>query len=69
MKTIRQLREEHGMSQAELARALGINQITVYKWERGDHEPRASQLRALAQAFGVSMDEIDFPVPPGKAIA
>ena len=70
MKTIRQLREERGVSQGELGGAVGIKPITVYKWERSDHEPKASQLRVLARIFGVSMDDIDFPVPmPGKVAA
>ena len=33
------------------------------KWERGQHMPTAPQLRAVARAFGVSMDAIDFEGP------
>ncbi len=60
MRTIRQLREELGWTQLQLAIKLGVTPVTVYNWERGKFEPKASQLRALARAFGVSMDEIDF---------
>lgn len=70
MKTIRKLREEAGMTQLGLANAVGVTPITVYNWERGRYEPKASQLRSLARVFGVSMDDIDFEGPmEGKAAA
>ena len=70
MKTIRELRQERGWTQLDLANAIGVTPVTVFNWERGEHEPKASQLRALARAFGVSMDEIDFEGPmAGKAAA
>ena len=52
------------MRPVELAAALGVSLATVYNWEAGKFEPRASQLRALANLFGVSMDVIDFA--PGE---
>ena len=61
-KTIRQLREERGWTQLELANQLGVTPATVYTWERNRNEPRASQLRKLADLFGVLMDDIALPV-------
>lgn len=70
MRTIRDLRRSAGMTQLELANQIGVTPVTVYNWERGRYEPKASQLRALARIFGVSMDEIDFEGPmKGKAAA
>ena len=70
MKTIRALREAAGMTQLELAIRVGVTPVTVYNWERGRFEPKASQLRSLARVFGVSMDDIDFEGPMrGKAAA
>jgi DNA-binding XRE family transcriptional regulator len=70
MKTIRKLREEARLTQLELANAVGVTPVTVYNWERGKYEPKASQLRALARVFRVSMDDIDFEGPmEGKAAA
>lgn len=63
MKTIRQLRETAGETQLQLAVAVGVTPATVYNWERGQFEPKASQLRALAKHFAVSMDDIDFEGP------
>ncbi len=58
MRTIRQLREERGWTQLELAYRLGVTPVTIYNWERGRTEPRVSQFRQLARTFGVSMDDI-----------
>ena len=63
MRTIRELREERRWTQLELGNKLGVTPVTVYNWERGQHMPTALQLRALAAAFGVSMDVIDFESP------
>lgn len=60
MKTIRALRQERGWTQLEFANRLGVTPATVFNWERGKYEPKASQLRAMARAFEVSMDDIDF---------
>ncbi len=58
LKTIRQLREERNWSQYDLAGKVGVTPSTVYNWERGKFEPRYSQMRALAFAFDVPMDDI-----------
>ncbi len=57
MATIRQLREERGWTQLHLAIRLGVTPVTIYNWEQGRSEPRASQFRQLARFFGVSMDD------------
>lgn len=71
MKTIRELREEAGLTQFQLALKVGVTPTTVSAWERGVYEPRASQLRKLAEVFGVPMDQIDTvtPILEGKDAA
>ena len=69
MKTIRELRDGRGWTQLELANKLEVTPATVYNWERGRYEPSASKLRAIAQAFGVSMDDIALVEEQGKAAA
>ncbi len=69
MKTIRELREAVGLTQAQLAARLNCTPSTVYNWERGRNEPKASQLRAMAILFGVSMDDIDFEAEAAKSAA
>lgn len=58
MRTIKQLREEAGLTQLALANRLDVTPTTVYNWERGKHMPTIIQLRALALAFGVKMEDI-----------
>ncbi len=58
-KTLRELRAEKGWSQAELAHQIGVSPSTIYNWESGRFEPRMSQLRDLATALNVTMDEIE----------
>jgi len=70
MKTIRELREEAGLTQLEVAYRLGVTPATVSNWERGIFEPKASQLRAIARLFGVSSDDIELiESDQGKAAA
>ena len=61
MKTIRELREDRGWTQLELAKRLGVTPVTVYNSERGKYEPTASKLRQIARVFEVSMDSIAIP--------
>ena len=69
MKTIRQLRQDRGWTQLELAYKLGVTPLTIQNWERGRYEPSASRLRKIAEVFGVSMDEVEIPTTEGKAAA
>ncbi len=68
-KTIRELREDAGLTQLQLANKIGVTPSAVYNWERGRNEPKASQLRTMARLFGVSMDMIDFDVEELKSAA
>jgi transcriptional regulator with XRE-family HTH domain len=69
MKTIRELREEAGLTQVQLSVKLNVTPGAVYAWESGRSEPRASQLRAIARLFDVCMDEIDFELEEAKSAA
>ncbi len=66
-RTIRELRTERGWSQAELAHQAGVAPSTIYNWESGRYEPRASQMRDLATALDVKMDDIEL-VETGKEL-
>ena len=66
VRTIRELREAQGWTQLRLAIEVGVTPVTVYNWERGRYEPKASQFRALARALGVSMDDIALPGDVGR---
>ena len=53
---IKQLREQNGMTQAELARKLHITRSSVNAWEMGISVPSTSILSELAAIFHVSTD-------------
>lgn len=55
---IRQLRTDKGVTQQELADALGITQQAVGRWERGLATPDSSTLPRIADYFGVTVDEL-----------
>ena len=55
---IRALRESAGLTQAELAETVGVSEKVVSKWECGETKPSAEVLPALADAFGVSIDDL-----------
>jgi len=46
------------MSQKHVALLSGINLRTLIRWEGGEGEPGASDLRALARTFGVGIDQL-----------
>lgn len=52
------LRKEKGMTQAELAEALGVTNKAVSKWETGEAMPETSLLLPLSRIFGVTVDEL-----------
>ena len=55
---LKELREERGLSQMGLARATGISQSSLARWELGKSEPTASSLIVLSRFFGESVDYI-----------
>lgn len=57
-KVIAHLRESRGISQEELAQAVGLTQPTLSRFERGGGQPDALALHRLAGVLGVTVDEI-----------
>ena len=53
---IKELREEKGLSQSEVALAIGGTQSNLAKWEKGTVQPSADFLKKLADYFNVSSD-------------
>jgi ribosome-binding protein aMBF1 (putative translation factor) len=46
-------RVEHGLSQTELARRLGMRQPHIARLEAGDHEPSLTTLTRLSRGLGI----------------
>ena len=53
---IKMLREKRGMTQAELAKQLGLTRAGVNAWEMGISIPSTQYVVELALFFGVSTD-------------
>lgn len=51
-------RKKSGMTQAEVAEAVRVNQTSVHFWEVGKTKPRASLLPVLAKLYGCTVDEL-----------
>ncbi len=53
---LRELREQHGWSQRELARLCGFGEAQVRKYESGQTDPSATYLKLIANRLNVSTD-------------
>ena len=53
---IRDLREDHDMSQTELAKKLGMSQTGYSKYETGENDIPTSILIELARLYNTSID-------------
>ena len=75
-----ELRKYHDLSQEELADMIGVSRQTLSKYETGESLPDIEKCKLIADAFGVSIDDLlnydkksgenlGFGVPPrGKHI-
>ncbi|MDD6347386.1 MAG: helix-turn-helix transcriptional regulator [Lachnospiraceae bacterium] len=55
---LKQLRERAGLSQEKLAEKLNVSRQVVTKWENESGIPRIENLKALADFFHVTIDEL-----------
>lgn len=53
--TLRKLREKAGLSQVELAVAVGVSPATIYRLEAGRNQPTDATYTALCEFFGVKV--------------
>lgn len=57
-ENIKRIRRERDLTQEEVAAHLGISFQSISKWERGDGYPDITMLPALANYFGISVDDL-----------
>ena len=55
---IKRIRRERNLTQEEVAAHLGISYQSISKWERNDGYPDITMLPALANYFGISIDDL-----------
>jgi len=63
--SIRALREAEGMTQAELARRIGVTRQTVIAIEQEKYSPSLELAFQIARVFGVGLDAV-FQYPQGE---
>lgn len=55
-KRLKELREEKGLSQRQLAREIQATQANISRWEKGTQDPSTEWIILLAKFFDVSTD-------------
>lgn len=54
---IKELRVDKNLSQAQLAKEIGVSQKAIDYWERNINEPKANYIIALVKFFDITYDE------------
>ena len=57
-ENLQELRKAAGLSQEEVAGRLFVSRQSVSKWENDQAEPGVENLKALADLYGVTMDQL-----------
>lgn len=55
---VQYLRARHGLSQAELAKKLGVTRSAINSWESYDSVPSVEKISKMAKIFNVTSDYI-----------
>lgn len=58
--TLEAARVNAGYSQKEAAKKLGVSNVTLSRWERGVSMPKANQIIAICDLYGVPYDMLIF---------
>ena len=58
MKEIRKTRKKQGLSQEQLAKMSGLSRYTIMNFETRKRDPRIKDLRKIAKALNVSIEEL-----------
>ena len=65
---LKEFREQRRISQAALAKAIGVGQSTVAMWESGKSRPEYETLMKLAHYFDVTVDELTSEKPKENSL-
>ncbi|MCR4646250.1 MAG: helix-turn-helix transcriptional regulator [Oscillospiraceae bacterium] len=58
MIALRALRYARGMTQRQVADAIGVSATSITQYESGDREPSIDKLKKLAALFDCTIDEL-----------
>lgn len=59
---IANVRREHGVTQEQLAKMLGVHKNYLSMIERGERKPSAELVLRIAEALGIEVEDIHLPV-------
>ncbi len=65
---LRELRNQYGYTQSEIANKLKVSGQKILNWENGIYEPKIYQLIQLADLFDVSVDYLVERKPSEKDV-
>ena len=57
-ENIKRIREQYGLTQADLGDIAGVSDKAVWTWENGTAEPRMGAIQRIADHFGISKGSI-----------
>ena len=55
-----------GLTQCEVAKHMKVGKQTIVNWEKGNTEPKISQIRELSNLYGIPIDNIFLPNKSNK---
>lgn len=55
---LKELRQQKGLTQEELANTLFVSRTAISKWESGRGYPNIDSLKRIAQLFSITVDEL-----------
>ena len=61
-KRLKELREERGYTQKQVADKLGLNSVTYLHYEKEQREPPLALLADMAQLYAVTVDYFVFTI-------
>lgn len=60
--TLKQWRQLTGLTQVELAKAVGKDQTTIVRWEKGETQPKADDIAKIEQVLKIKWsDDVRMP--------
>jgi len=63
---LRKAREQHNLTQKELAEEIGVAHITVNRWEKGKVTPIPYYRQKLCNFFQMDAESLGLPLPVEK---
>ncbi len=58
MTKLAEIRKQKGLTQEELAQKLGVKDITISRYERGERQLTIEKAQAIANALGCTISEL-----------